>query len=256
MHEQYQQNIKPKEDDLLYIDAIKLCEKFKSLQRELTERELINYKRIKEIPFLFDYVKNLEVDDKHPDSYFYDYNSFKKFKENTLKNAPLCSTDKYDFMAMLNIMYEDQYLSYFKEENYLEHKHYEMGDDKYLEKFGHNGDLDVKDIKDIEEFGRNGDLVVKDFKGIGELGLNVDLDFLSFVNCFKKISIKENLMTEEYPFIKRLSVIYELCDRDKHDFYRRFIIFDPINKNFFLIDGNYGVDEYFFALNTKISKKN
>ena len=57
-------------------------------------------------------------------------------------------------------------------------------------------------------------------------------------------------MSKEYPFIKNQSVIYEICDRDKYDFYRRFIIYDPINKNFFLPDNDYNIDNYIYALKT------
>ena len=132
LDEQYQENIKPKNDDLLYIDAIKLNKSFKSLSKELTERELINYKRIKEIPLIFDFIKFSKVD-RHPDLDLNDYDSFCKHWEKTIKNAPLYSIDKYDFSIMLNIMYEDQYLSYFKkEEDYSESDHYEIGDEKYL----------------------------------------------------------------------------------------------------------------------------
>ena len=43
--------------DLLYIDSSKLYKKFKSLKEELSEREMINYERIREIPFLLNYEK-------------------------------------------------------------------------------------------------------------------------------------------------------------------------------------------------------
>ena len=62
-------------------------------------------------------------------------------------------------------------------------------------------------------------------------------------------------MSEEYSFIERLSVIYELSDRNKYGFYRRFIIFDPINKNYFIPDNNYDIDNDIYALNMKITKK-
>ena len=77
-----------------------------------------------EIPFLFDIRKNLK-----DESFFI---SFSKIEE--IKNFPLYFTDKYDFIAMLNIMYEDKYLSYFKSET--------NGD--YPEEI----DLDAKDVKD------------------------------------------------------------------------------------------------------------
>ena len=128
LHEQYQQNIKPSNDDLLYIDAIKLCKSFKSLKKELTERELINYKRIKDIPFLFDFNKFLKYyKDRDSDLDLNDFGSFSKLYQKTLKNAPLFSVDKEDFILMLNIMYEDQYLSYFKQKGkYSERNYYEM----------------------------------------------------------------------------------------------------------------------------------
>ena len=123
LHEQYQQNIKPSNDDLLYIDAIKLCKSFNSLKKELTERELINYKRIKDIPFLFDFNKFLKYD-KDSDLDLHDYDSFSKIYQKTLKNAPLFSVDKNDFILMLNIMYEDQYLSYFKQKGIIQKENF------------------------------------------------------------------------------------------------------------------------------------
>ena len=41
--------------------------------------------------------------------------------------------------------------------------------------------------------------------------------------------LKEILMMEEYPFIQRKKVIYELCGREQKYFYRRYLIYDPIN---------------------------
>ena len=66
---------------------------------------------------------------------------------------------------MLNIMYEDQYLSYFKQrENYSEQDYYEMDYDEYLDEFGNNGDLDVKDVKDLEEYLGNTNFYFEDNK--------------------------------------------------------------------------------------------
>ena len=47
----YHKHKKLTNKDLLYIDSFKLYEKFKSQKGELTEREVINYERIMEIPF-------------------------------------------------------------------------------------------------------------------------------------------------------------------------------------------------------------
>ena len=205
LDEQYQQNIKPGESDLLYFDTKKIGKKFKSLQKEYTKRELINYGRIKEIPYLFNFTKSMF---KHPEPKpdLNDYVTFNDYWEKLLENAPLYSTDKNDFIKMLNIMYEDQYLSHFKEKyNYSERDDYAETEDKYLKEFGSNGDLNAEDVEKLKREQNYEIYVVKDN------------------------SLKEIFMSEEYPFIKRKKVIYELCERKKKHFYRRYLIYDPLN---------------------------
>ena len=204
LDEQYQQNIKPGESDLLYIDTKKIGKRFKSLYKELTKRELINYRRIMEIPYLFDFTKCARKDPE-PKPDLINYDTFRDYWYKLLENAPLYSTDKYDFITMLNIMYEDQYLSYFKEEDYSEEDDYIMTDEEYLKEYGSKGDIDVKDVENLKK---------------------EEEDFCNG-SFFKK-----NLMSEEYPFIERKKVIYELCERNERSFYRRYLIYDPIN-NFF-----------------------
>ena len=131
--------------------------------------------------------------------------------------------------------------------------------DEYVDEFGDNGDLDVKDVKDIQEYQANKNFIFNKESG----GLNIDriepdlnpkVKYFK-VYCDKYSYFKEEFMSEEYSFIKRLSVIYEICNRDKYYFYRRFIIFDPINKNYFIPDNNYDINDYIYALNMKITKK-
>ena len=68
-------------------------------------------------------------------------------------------------------------------------------------------------------------------------------------------------MSEKYAFIQRSNVIYELNGRgeDKDEFYRRFIVFDPINKNYIIPDFKYYPDDLLFAFeyidNKKTSEK-
>ena len=147
LDEQYQQNIKPGGSDLLYFDTEKIAKRFKSLHKELTKRELINYRRIKEIPHLFNFTKSM-LKDPEPKPDLNDYDAFNEYWNKLLENATFNSTDKYDFITMLNIMYEDQYLSHFKEEyNYSEHDDYEMTEDEYLKEFGSKGDLNAEDVE-------------------------------------------------------------------------------------------------------------
>ena len=129
--------------------------------------------------------------------------TFNDYLEKQINKAPLKSTDKYDFITMLNIMYEDQYLSYFKKECYSESddEYYSESDDEY----GSKGELDVEDIKKKEK--------EKD-----------EECFFNHVNFLKEI-----LMKEEYPFIQRKKVIYKLCEREAKYFYRRYLIYDPLN---------------------------
>ena len=215
LDEQYQQNIKPGDSDLLYFDTKKLGKSFKSLTKELTKRELINYRRIKEIPFLFDFYK-FDRKDPEPKPDLNNYVNFYSYWHKLLKNAPLKSTDKNDFIIMLNIMYEDQYLSHFKKESYSEENDYKMIDDEY----GNKGDLDVKDFENLKK---------QDYK-------------YSIENLFKSY-----LMSEEYPFIQRKKVIYEICEREKN-LYRRYLIYDPVNNfcSFYTFEDIF--DNYIYGL--------
>ena len=248
LNKQYQQNIKPEHKDLIYIDTKKLGKSFKSLYTELTEKEIINYRRIMEIPFIFNFIKSARNDSesKLDSNYYY---------EKILNNAPLISFDKYDFIKMLNVMYEDQYLSHFKQKgNYYEREDYEMDNDKYMDEFGDNGDLDVKDVKDIEEYLSSensiynvdkeslvddrrllnrGDKIsfddyINENSNRKKTHLNPKIKYVN-KNCNRFTSFKENLMSKEYPFIKTKKVVYEICERSNGDFYRRYIIYDPVN---------------------------
>ena len=218
LDEQYQQNIKPGESDLLYIDTKKIGKRFKSLYKELTKRELINYRRIMEIPYLFDFTK-FAMKDPEPKPDLINFDTFRDYWHKLLENAPLYSTDKYDFITMLNIMYEDQYLSNFKEKNnYSEEDDYIMTDEEYLKEYGNKGDLDVKDVENLEK------------------------------EYFCKGSFfKQNLMSEEYPFIERKKVIYEICERKK-DISRRYLIYDPVNNfcSFYTFENIF--DNYIYGL--------
>ena len=226
--DQYQQNIKPGESDLLYIDTKKIGKRFKSLYNESTKRELINYRRIMEIPYLFDFTKCARKDPE-PKPDLINYETFRDYWYKLLENAPLYSTDKYDFITMLNIMYEDQYLSNFKEKNnYSEDDDYIMTDEEYLKEYKTKGDLDVKDVENLEkEYFCKGSLSKLFFK--------------------KESSFKQNLMSEEYPFIERKKVIYEICEREK-DLSRRYIIYDPVNNfcSFYTFENIF--DNYIYGL--------
>ena len=231
LKEQYQQNIKPGESDLLYIDTKKIGKRLKSLYKELTKRELINYRRIMEIPYLFDFTKCAEKDlEPKPD--LINYFTFRDYWYKLLENAPLYSTDKYDFISMLNIMYEDQYLSNFKEkDNYLEEDDYIMTDEEYLKEYGNKGDLDVKDVENYENFQQEKKLKQEVFP--------------------TRYSFKQNLMEEEYYFIERKKVIYEICDREK-DLYRRYLIYDPVNNFCFFYTFKDIFDNYIYGLKKMI----
>ena len=212
--DQYQQNIKPGESDLLYIDTKKIGKRSKSLYNELSKREIINYKRIMEIPFLFVYKKFAE---KYPptESDTIDFDSFNDYWNKLVENAFPYSTDKQDFITMLNIMYEDQYLSNFKEKN-------NEPDKGYL------------DVEDVENYEKNQEEKKKEF---------------CFFDLFKiRKSLKENLMYEEYYFIETQKVIYELCEREK-DSYRSYIVYDPVNNfcsSFYLFEDI--LDNYIYGL--------
>ena len=54
-------------------------------------------------------------------------------------------------------------------------------------------------------------------------------------------------MEEEYFFIERKEVIYEICDREK-DSYRRYIIYDPVNNfcSFYTFEDIF--DNYIYGL--------
>ena len=174
-----------------------------------------------EIPFLFDFDKSA-LKDSEPKPDLNDYDSFKKYWNKLLKNAPLKSTDKNDFITMLNIIYEDQYLSHFKEEyNYSESDEYVMTDDEYLKEYGCKGDLDVKDVKNLEK--------------------------QKYVS-FSIENLKEGLMSKEYPFIERKKVSYELCGREKRYFYGRYLIFDPVNNFCSFYPLNNIFDNYIYGL--------
>ena len=220
---QYQQNIKPGDDDLLYFERKKLGKSFESIYKELSERELINYKRIMEIPFLFDFEKSL-INDTEPKPDLNDFDNFEKYWDKLLKKAPLKSVDKNDFITMLNIMYEDQYLDHFKEQlNYSEIDDYLMTEDEYLK--SHNGDkgeIDAKDVKNFEKIKRE-----RNRKNFEDLGLNFE-DFENIDFGFGYRSLKQGLMEKEYPFIETKNVIYKLCGRES-DSYREYLIFDPVN---------------------------
>ena len=219
LNEQYQQNIKPGYNDFLYIDTKKLGEISKSLNKEMTKREIINYRRIMEIPFIFNFFKSARNDSTpKPDSN--DYDSFRDYYEKILNNTPPVLLDKYDFIEMLNIMYEDQYLSRFMEE-YVEDEIY-----KNLEKNSSEGYIDVEDVENL----------IKKEK---------EKEKFSFFNGG---FLKQTLMSKEYPFIETKKVIYEICDRDKGYFYRRYLIYDPINNfcSFYPFEDDF--DYYIYGL--------
>ena len=180
-----------------------------------------------EIPFLLDFNK-CAMKDSGPKPDLVNFVIFRDYWRKLLENVPLYSTDKYDFIAMLNIMYEDQYLSKFKEkDNYSEEDDYTMTDEEY----GNKGDLDVKDVENLEK---------------EEKEKEEEEDFLtgSFLNVS---SFKQNLMEEEYPFIERKKVIYEICERKK-DIRRRYLIYDPVNNfcSFFTFEDIF--DTYIYGL--------
>ena len=232
LEKQYQKNIEPGESDLLYIDAKKIGKRFESLYKDLTKREIINYRRIMEIPYLFDFTK-FASKDPEPQPDLENFDTFSDYWCKLLENAPLYSTDKYDFITMLNIMYEDQYLSNFKQKNkYSEEDDYKLTKEEYLKKYGSKGDLDVKDVENFENFQRE-----KELKQEVSIG-----DFFP-----KRNSYKQNLMEEEYPFIEGKKVIYEICDREK-DSYRRYLIYDPVNNfcSFYTFEDNF--DNYIYGL--------
>ena len=221
LEQQYQQNIKPGDDDLLYFESKKLGKSFESIYKELSERELINYRRIIEIPFLFDFEKSM-LKDTEPKPDLNDLDNFDKYWNKLVKKAPLKSVDKNDFITMLNIMYEDQFLNHFKEKlNYSEIDDYLMTEDEYLKSHnGFKGEIDAKDVKNFENI--KNERFRKNFE---DLGINIE----NFKNIgFGIGNLKEGLMGKEYPFIETKNVIYKLCGRES-DSYREYLIYDPVN---------------------------
>ena len=151
-------------------------------------------------------------------------------RENLVAKVPLFSLDKKDFIIMLNIMYEDQYLTHFvQKENYREEEHYEMGDEEYLNKFCNNGYLDVKDVKYLEEYPE--EEYMKNFFRDKDGNFSYKVYYLNY-EIFD--SFKDFLMSERYPFIETLDVIYEISSRNTEKYYRKFIVFDTINKNYII----------------------
>ena len=128
-------HIQPKEYDLIYIDAEKLSKIEKPLSQILTKRELVNYERIKEIPFVFEYSKSYRYCTKK-DKNFNSKNSSETITDIDdllIKNVPLCFVEKNDFYKMLNIMYEDTYTNCFLNNyEYLEYDYEYFDDEDFL----------------------------------------------------------------------------------------------------------------------------
>ena len=198
-------------------------------------------------------------------------------RRDIIEKAPFFSLDKEDFIIMLNIMYEDQYLTYFKQKyNYKERDYYKMGDEEYLNKNGDNGYLDVKDVKVLEQFIENTnfeieksgsdsdsdsdseDEIIKEYYKNRNPRYNLNLIYkIKYLTYKRFVSLKENLMSERYPFIERSNVIYEISKQYSSSylnilFYRKFVLFDPINKNYFI---PYYYDDKVFVYRKIFTKK-
>ena len=234
LKQQYQQNIKPGDDDFLYLERKKLGKSFESIYKELSERELINYRRIMEIPFLFDFEKFMLKDTELKPN-LNNFDNFRKYWDKLVKKAPLKSVDKKDFITMLNIMYEDQYLDNFKEKN----NYSEINDYLKLHN-GNKGEIDVKDVKNFENIKRE-----RNRKKFEDLGLNIkDLENIDF--GFGRGNLKEGLMEKEYPFIERKNVIYKLCGRERYS-YREYLIYDPVNNFCSFYPNEENLDNYIYG---------
>ena len=190
-----------------YIDPERLYKIKRTKETLLSMREIINLNRIREIPFLFKR-ENFKIREGEKYDYYEDL-------KQSIEDSPETSYNKKDFIKMLNIMYEDQYLDDFKNiyYDYQECYDYYKKDykEKYLEKFLERRE-DFKDYEPYDSYNPN------------------DIYF----NMFKKdfLSLKHYKMSSRFDYIRTKNVVYGLEDWEDINSYRRIIIFDPINNNY------------------------
>ena len=194
-------NFQPGKKVIKYIDPERLFKIKRTKETLLSIREIINLNRIKEIPFLF---KRENLKRRVGENYDY-YEDLKQ----SIEDSPETSYNKKDFIKMLNIMYEDQYLVDFTYEFYEYEECYDFYEKDYKKKY-------------LEEYiERNEDY--KDYGGYDD-----------YFNMFEKdfLSLKDYKMSSRFMYIETKNVVYELEDWADIKSYRRIIIFDPINNNY------------------------
>ena len=174
---------------------------------KLTDREKTNLERMKEIPFLYKkkYLDLVEEDESFEDDYL----------EKHLKSielAPICDYDKNVFIRMLNIMYEDTYLSDFTKKYYCQYNEY----------------------KDLYDFKNK----YNDYDQYPEIDDNMDDE-----DCEIQTTKHRNLYTK-FKSIETKNVVYELNNWKEESHYRMFIVYDPINKITILSHRNWEEDIY------------
>ena len=187
-----------------YIDPERLYKIKRTKETLLSLREIINLNRIKEIPYLFKY-ENFKSND---DDEEYDY--YRDLKQ-SIEDSPETSYNKKDFIKMLNIMYEDQYLDDFNHPFYSYQECYDYYQKDYKEKY-------------LEEFTE----IRSDFKDYGG-----DEDYYDMIGGDYS-SLKDYKMSSRFGYIETKNVVYGLEDWEDINSYRRIIIFDPINNNYFV----------------------
>ena len=163
-----------------YIDPERLYKIKRTKETLLSMREIINLNRINEILYL----------DKN--EYVY------------VKDMRKTTCNKKDFIKMLNIMYEDQYLDDFTYYFYGYEECYHFHEKDYKKKY-------------LEEFLERRE----DFK-----------DFAPYDNYFNMIETEDNKMKTIFEHIETKNVVYELENWENINSYRKIIIFDPINNNY------------------------
>ena len=199
----FEKNVEVDFSCLLYIDKQRLMEDKNLI---LTDREKTNLERMKEVPFLYKqkYLGLVEEDERFEDDYL----------EKHLRSIELASIYDYDknvFVRMLNIMYEDTYLSDFIKRSYTEYEYQDLYD--FKEKFN-----DTHEYPEIDE--------------------NIDDE-----DCEIKTTEHRNLYTKFKP-IETKNLIYELNNWKEKRHHRIFIVYDPVNKMTILPHRNWEEDIY------------
>ena len=196
------------EKDIKYIDPERLFKTKRTEETLLSTREIINLNRIKEIPYLFKYENFKSNDEK--------YDFFEDLKQ-SIEDSPETSYNEKDFIKMLNIMYEDQYLVDFTYKFYDYEESYDFYENDYKTKY-------------LEEY----------------LDRDDSYDNHFYFNMFEKdfLSLKHYKMSSRFNYIETKNVVYVLEDWEDINSCRSIIIFDPINDNY-IVPIDYQLDKLY-----------